>query len=161
MYTCKHFHIYELVDPTVYSAYRDRAWDMFDPKILMALDGVWEFFNPNILMSVDEAKKHVSVRVNNWFWGGHLQWRGLRTKVCKIGATKSEHRLLYYRNRPPHRCSAMDYDVQGMSAQDVRDQIVANQDNPLLQHITRLEKGTSWVHMDCKPVGRRIKVFMP
>ena len=148
MYTCKHFHIYELVDPTVYSAYRDRAWGMFDPKILMALDGVREFFD-------------TPVRVNNWFWGGQLQWRGLRTKVCKIGAAKSEHKLIHYRNRPPHLCGAIDYDVRGMSAQDVRDQIVANQDNPLLQQITRLERGTSWVHMDCKPVERRIRVFIP
>ena len=148
MYTCKHFQIYELVDPTVYVYYRDGAWTMFNPKVLVALDGVREFFD-------------VPVRVNNWFWGGQLQWRGLRTKVCKIGAAKSEHRLIHYRNRPPHLCSAIDYDVQGMSAQDVRDQIVANQDNPLLQHITRMEKGTSWVHMDCKPVERRIRVFMP
>ena len=148
MYICNNFKLYELVDPITYSMYGDRAWEFFTPEILMSIDGVREF-------------TELPVRVNNWFWGGRLQWRGARTKICKEGASKSEHRLIYYEDRPPHLCNAMDFDVKGMSAESIRGIILGHKDHVLFQHINRLEKGTKWVHMDCKPVSERIKVFLP
>ena len=148
MYICNNFKLYELVDSVTYSMYGNRAWEFFTSEILMSIDGVRDFMQ-------------LPVRVNNWFWGGRFQWRGARTKICKVGARKSEHRLIYYNNYPPHLCNAIDFDVKGMPAESVRGIILGYKDHELFQHINRMEKDTNWVHIDCKPVEERIKVFVP
>jgi len=138
MYKCKHFKIYELTDPVTYKAYGEQAWDFFTDEILMSIDGVRDFFG-------------VSVTANDWYWRGNLQWRGYRPKWCQIGATRSQHRI----------CNAVDCDIKGISAEHARQEIVANKDDPRLQHIMRLEGEVNWLHLDCKPTENRIRVFNP
>jgi hypothetical protein len=137
----KHFAVFELVDRATYDAEGDKALDRFNPKILEAIEGIREFFA-------------VPMIINNWYLGGSFQWRGWRTpeKAAELGAPNSEHA----------KGNAFDFDIQGLTAQQVRDKIVANQDNPLLANITRLEANTTWVHADCKELvlpEKRIYLF--
>jgi uncharacterized protein YcbK (DUF882 family) len=43
--------------------------------------------------------------------------------------------------------SAIDFDVQGMSANSVRNLIISNQNK--LPHPIRMEDKVNWVHVDC------------
>ena len=150
----KHFQPYELVDKETYSQKGDSCLDLFTPRVLTAMDNVWDFF----FQRHGECK----ITINDWYWGGQFQWRGWRTEA--------EADLLLHLPPGTHpgqeqhaAGDAFDYDIKGMTAQEVRDVIVANQDDPLLVGITRLEAGTSWVHMDCKVLiapQTRIHVFI-
>lgn len=137
----KHFYAYELLDKETYTEKGVSALDLFTPEILTALDNVREFFNEPIT-------------VNNWMSGGPFQWRGYRTpeKAAELGAPGSEHA----------KGNAFDFDVKGMTAEEVRQVIILNKDNPLLAGIMRLEANTSWIHMDCKKLvlpQERIYIF--
>ena len=128
----RYFKAYELVDRLTYERLGEKALDLFTPEILEALDGVREFF--------DEP-----ITVNNWISGGRFQWRGYRTpeKAKMLGSPNSEHA----------KGNAFDFDVKGMTAQEVRQNIILNKDNPLLKD------SVNWVHMDCKPINMRIRLF--
>jgi hypothetical protein len=140
----KYFQTYELVDKTTYEQLGDKALSLFSTDILTALDGVREFFGE-------------PVTVNNWREGGPFQWRGYRT-------VEAAHKLGSPTGHEQHQAgNAFDFDVHGMTADEVRRVIVLNKDNPLLTKITRLEANVSWVHMDCKALilpQARIHVFI-
>ena len=145
----KYFQPYELVDKLTYSQKGYDSLALFTPQILLALDNVREFFGKPIT-------------VNNWHEGGPFQWRGWRTEAEAdklLGLPPGTH--------PGHEQhslgNAFDFDIQGLTAEQVRTMIVAYQDRPLLSGITRLEANTSWVHMDCKVLVtplKRIHVFI-
>ncbi len=133
----KHFEIYELVDRATFELDDGRAWQHFRPEALEALDGLRDFFG-------------VPITVNNWWNGvGQMQFRGYRTEDCPVGAKFSEHK----------KGNAFDCTVQGINADVVREIILANQDDPRLIKIMRLEADVHWVHFDCKEVTDRIHVF--
>jgi len=138
MYRCKFFKIYELVDRFTHERFGEEAWQFFNPIALISLDGIREFFN-------------APVTVNNWFWGGSLQFRGLRPVYCTIGATYSQHRF----------GNAFDCDVKGVSAEEVRKTIIDNKDHELLRHITCIEADVDWLHFDCRNIPERIKLVKP
>lgn len=125
----KYFKAYELVDKKTYEKMGEEALTLFTPEILIALDGIREYFEEPIT-------------VNNWHSGGQFQWRGYRTpaKAKALGSPNSEHA----------KGNAFDFDIHGMTAQEVRQNIIINKNNPLLQNITRIEANVSWVHIDCK-----------
>ena len=135
----KYFKIEELVPKDTFEKYGDDCWKYFTDNSLRMLDGVREFFEK-------------PVTVNNWLWGGNLQYRGYRPPDCPIGAPFSYHKS----------GRAFDFDVKGMSAEEVRRHILDNQDDLLLIWIERMEKDVSWVHVDTGslPTGKgRIYLF--
>ncbi|MDO9535084.1 MAG: hypothetical protein Q7J85_07070 [Bacillota bacterium] len=138
MYKCKHFKIYELVDPVTYKRFGDEAWMFLNPLILMAADGIREYFG-------------VPVTINNWHWGGEFQWSGLRTVFCTIGGKWSQHRF----------ANAIDCDIKDIPAEEARQRILANQNHPLLQHITCIEASTNWLHIDSRNIKDRIRIVYP
>ncbi len=141
-YKCKHFCIYELVDRYTFEKFGEDAWMFLQQKALMSIDGIREFFS--------ELKgKDVPVTVNNWYWAGGLQYRGLRPVYYTSGATHSQHRF----------GNSFDLDVKGVSAEDVRKEILANKDNELLKYITCIETNISWVHVDCRNIPSRIRII--
>jgi len=142
MYKCKHFKIFELVDPVIYRANGENAFAFFTEEIKQSIDGVREFFDR-------------PTTVNNWIWGGQFQWRGLRSHLCKEGALKSQHRIVEER-----LCNAIDFDVEGLTAEQVRREILNNQNIPSLRFITRMEKDVNWVHIDCKPLDGQERIYM-
>ncbi len=136
LYKCKHFKIYELVDKHTFEKFGEDAWMFFNPLALMSLDGIREFFG-------------VPVTVNNWKWGGGLQYRGLRPVYYTSGATYSQHRF----------GNSFDLDVKGVSAEDVRKVITANKDCLEFRHITCIEGSVSWLHFDCRNISDRIRII--
>jgi hypothetical protein len=137
----KHFQPYEIVDRITFEHMGDQALSLFNPEALQALDDLREYFG-------------VPITVNNWHSGGLFEWRGFRTpeKAIELGAPQSRHA----------KGEAFDLDVQGMPAEEVRRIIIENKNHLLLQRITRLEAGKSWVHFDVMelPQGvHRIHLF--
>ena len=128
MYKCKFFEIHELVPPELMSLPEDYLWGLFDE---------------NLLKVIDTLRKSLAkpITVNTWKSGGEFSLRGFRPKNCKIGATASPHK----------KGKALDFDVHGMTAQQVRDYIVTNQKK--FPEIKRMEKDVTWVHIDTVPHG--------
>lgn len=99
-----------------------------------------------------------SITVNNYKWGGRFDERGLRDNKCpmvrgKAGVYLSGHVL----------SMALDFDVDEMTATEVRRWLVENADN--LPHPIRLERDyggreISWVHLDVCEDPRNPKVYL-
>jgi len=57
---------------------------------------------------------------------------------------------------------AVDFDVEGMTAEEVRGVIRMNQVELMKLGLRRMESGVSWVHIDTKETGlSTIKEFKP
>ncbi len=140
----KHFQPFELVSPAVYAVSGDNSLSLFDPEALQALDDLREFFG-------------CSITINNWKSGGQFQRRGYRTLQNEMAVNPkstghSAHQL----------GKAFDCDIQGYTAEQAREKILQNQDNPLLAKIQRMEASVPWIHFDtvAPPAGmRRIHLF--
>ena len=143
-YNCKHFKIYELVDPITHQRFGEQAWMFFNPNSLKMIDGIWEFFN-------DYRGMKTIIIINDWYWGGQYQWSGLRTLDCTIGGDRSQHRF----------ANAFDQKIGGVPAEEARQIIFANQNHRLLQHITCIEADVDWLHTDSRNVKDRIIVVYP
>lgn len=128
-YKCTHFKIYELVPPELISMPEDYLWELFDGNLLKVIDRLRDDLNKPIT-------------INTWKHGGDFSLRGFRPKNCKTGATNSPHK----------KGKGLDFDVEGMSAQEVRDYIVKNQKK--YPEIKRMEKNVTWVHIDTIPDQR-------
>jgi len=139
----KYFRIYELVDKQTYETYKEQAWEFFTTDILDTLTGVRELFDSPIT-------------VNNWWWGGLYKYRGLRSKQksAELGSPKSEHRY-----EDSHLCNAIDCDIKGYTAEQARQLILRNVDNPKISKLMRMEANTNWLHFDCKQGKPRIYLF--
>lgn len=101
---------------------------------------LWKLFSPEILESLAFIREKLGKRitVNNWHKGGVFNNRGFRPKNCKIGAKNSAHK----------EGKAIDFDVEDMTAEEVRDWLIENQDE--LPYPLRYEKDVSWVHIDTR-----------
>lgn len=137
-YKCQHFDITELVDKETFNKFGESAWMFFNPNVLMAIDGIRKFFN-------------VSVTVNNWKSGGQFQWRGLRTLNCTDGGSYSQHRL----------GAAVDCDVKGKTAEEVRQVILKNKEHEYFKYINCIEDKVNWVHIDVRNINNRILIVQP
>ena len=121
----KHFKIQELVDKETYERYGQKAWWFLDNRLIMLLDRLRE-----------DLQRPITV--NNWLWGGNNQHRGLRPPKCNIGADYSQHRF----------GRAVDFDVKGMKADQVRSYIRNRINN--YPEIKGIETGITWVHLDIR-----------
>ena len=123
MQKCKHFKIYELVDPITYEKFGQKSWEFLDPNALITLDLLRETFGPAV--------------VNDWKWGGKYQWSGLRPFHCKKYAKYSQHRF----------GRAFDVKFNRFTAQEIRTAIKSDLEY-WSEHISRIEKKVSWFHFD-------------
>lgn len=128
-YEPKHFSLKELVPQDVFNELGDRALILLEPRMLMMIDGIRQFFGKPIT-------------INNWHTGGKFKERGYRSGETATGAKWSQHKF----------GRAADMDIQGMTAEQVRTAIIANQKDPLLSHVSVLEKNVTWVHADCRNI---------
>ena len=81
---------------------------------------------------------------NNWAIGGQFSQRGYRTNddpVCK--AQKFAPGSAHFKGK------ALDFDVKGMTAEQVRKWLYDNQESAPVRF--RVEKGVNWVHVDVMP----------
>lgn len=137
----QHFMLTEITDKRTFETYGIKAWQLFDPDSLTMLDNFRDFIGAPVIC-------------NNWHEGGEFQFRGYRPGWCSVGAKGSPHR----------NGKGFDVDVKDMTPEQVRQKVLADQDNPLLKFIYRIEAEVNWFHMDrfLPPRGKnRIYLFHP
>ena len=145
----EYFGIYELVDKITYEKFGNESWQFFDTDTL------------HVLLIIREGIGK-PIEVNNWYWGGVYDERGLRTNICSIVSQKTKAGRLYLSGHVLGK--AIDFKVKGMESEDVRMWIRANED--LFPCKIRLEhkklstgKPISWVHFDTKHVEKLPKIY--
>lgn len=114
----KHFNTEELVSKQVFDVIGDDAIKLFDPKALETLEAIREILD-------------VPLICNDWKSGGTRDDCGYRDKLCTVGASNSAHK----------EGKAYDLISSKMSAQEMRDIIITNQDK--LPYNIRIEDGVS------------------
>ena len=135
------FHIEELVDKATFEKLGEKAWELLHPNIVSVVTGLRVFFGS-------------PVTVNNYLFGGSMQYRGYRGIDCPVGSYGSWHR----------RGMAVDCDIHGKTAGEAREIILACAERQELIHIQRIENLVDWLHVDIGfvPKGKsRIYLFNP
>ncbi|MGF1788738.1 D-Ala-D-Ala carboxypeptidase family metallohydrolase [Photobacterium swingsii] len=125
MYKLQHFKPQELVSKSTYNARGSKSIELMDERILITLDQ----------LRINLGRP---ITVNNWIWNGQFQQRGLRTQEAKEYSKYSQHTF----------GRAVDFDVKGMSASEVRAHILTNIN--LYPFISFVEVGINWVHVDVR-----------
>ena len=134
MYKPRHFYTQELVPEHVYRDRGEKALELLDDRLLITLDDMRDAYGPIV--------------VNDWYRGGVIQWRGLRTDNSPVGTIYSQHRF----------GRAADLIFLDTDAESVRRDILNNPN--LFPHIQSLELGTTWLHFDVRNC-ERIKTYSP
>lgn len=136
----KYFKVYELVDKTVYTKYKDNSVRFLDNRLLITLDVIRDILG-------------VPMVINDWYWGGNNQQRGLRTNICPI--VKSKGNALYLSNH----CFGRAFDAVSakMTAEEMRIKIARNSHK--LPYPIRMEQGVSWLHVDLNQLENQPKVI--
>ena len=129
----KYFGIKELVCKHVYERHGSTAWTFFDPRLLETILFIREGIGRPIY-------------VNNWSRGGSLSQRGLRCNLCQLVKDKTDSDKLYMSAH--NQGMGIDFDVNGMSAKQVRNWIKEHQEE--LPHPIRVEEDVNWVHIDVR-----------
>jgi len=136
MYKCKHFKIHELVPKKVYEDRGEKGWMLLDDRLLITLDKLRNAYG--------------GITINNWFWGGDRQWSGLRTSDGPYYSPYSQHTF----------GRAADCIFKDTTAEEARQDILANPDNPKFRDIMSIELETSWLHFDVRNCNR-IMTYKP
>lgn len=129
----KRFALQELVCPHIYNRHGAKAWEMLDENLLKVLAFIRE-------------KLGKPIYINNWHKEGDYSQRGMRCNCCQLVKAKTAKGIPYISAHVLGK--AVDFDVKGMDAQQVRDWIIANRQR--LPHPVRLEDKKSWVHLDVR-----------
>lgn len=147
----KYFAIYELVDRQTYERHKEDAWMFFDTDLLHCLLIVREGINKPI-------------DINNWFWNGQYDERGLRTNLCELVQAKTNKNQLYLSAHMLGK--AVDFKVVGMTSEKVREWIILNEKKfPCkirLEHVdSKTGKPITWVHVDVYslPMNTKVQLF--
>jgi hypothetical protein len=130
----RNFKIYELVDRETYETFGLHAWRFIDKDLINVLDFIRN--------SLDRK-----ITINNWYWSGEFEQRGLRTNVSEIVKDKTMKDELYLSAHVLGK--AADFDVEGMSAEEVRKWLSENK----LPVNVRVENSVNWVHLDTINMG--------
>lgn len=121
------FKLEEFVPRDIFQSLGGRAWVLMDARILAIMDRIRNRYDKPIT-------------INNWRDTGPFEFRGFRPPNCMVGAPFSQHRF----------GRAVDFDVQGMTAEEVRADIKANAQHMDFNPIMVVELGTNWVHIDIR-----------
>lgn len=140
-----YFKIQELVGEETYNKHKDNAWFVFDTNLLHCL----------LILRTNIDKPFT---INNWYKGGRFSQRGLRDNTQSILKNKKR---LYLSGHVLGK--AFDFDVKGMTAEEVRDWIKENED--LLPCKVRLEHRKdgvpiNWVHLDTNYYEKNPKIYL-
>lgn len=88
MYKCKHFTIKELVSPRVYKKRGDKAWSLFDDRILKVADLLRDHFGPCIINGGPYKNSGFRTMWSKWFriFSQHTFGRALDMKFKRYKA---------------------------------------------------------------------------
>lgn len=126
----KYFDLHEVVPRSILDRWGSRAKEFLSPTLPDGIDFIREFFDTPML-------------INNWYWGGDLQYRGLRPFNSSVGASMSQHKF----------GRAVDFNLTGYTPDEIRAIIIENKDKFLAKGWTTLESGVyapTWVHIDMR-----------
>jgi len=128
------FDIRELVPPSI--------WERFGQK------SVW-FVRPGVIELAQFYREFFDspVRINDWHYGGDLTMRGFRPPSSGVGAELSQHRF----------GNAFDCDIEGLTADEVREAILKHESAFMEAGLTTLESGAyapTWVHSDLRTTNK-------
>jgi len=140
----KHFQLHELVCDHIYEKYGEQAWQFIDPRLIITIDWIREYIGRPIY-------------INNYEWGGIQTQSGVRCNLCNLNKSKTDKGEVYMSGH--NEGQAGDFSVKGMTAEQVRNWLVRNQED--LPYPIRLEAGVDWVHLDCRDTGQKIYFFNP
>lgn len=139
MYSPKHFALYEMLPPEIYGSDMQsmgRGWRLFDNRILITADRLRHRYGKMIC--------------NTWWWGGNSTLRGLRPWHSPVGARYSQHKFGRALDLIPHM----------VEAEEIREDIRENPDDPTFEYITALELEISWLHVDCRNHDKKQGLFL-
>lgn len=145
LYVPKHFEVQELVCPHVY-----KKWG-YNPNF------IWNFFDPRLLKTLDYLRDKLNkpIFVNNWSIGGQFSQRGCRCNLCDLVKSKTNSSQIYVSSHILGK--ACDFDVKGMSAQEVRNWLISHSSE--LPFSISLEDKVNWVHLDMREQNNQ-KVYL-
>lgn len=133
-----YFQVKELVCPHCFQKWNERSWQFLDTDLL------------HCLLILRETVFGRPMYVNNY---KQYNQRGLRCNLCQIVKSKA---TVYLSPHPLGK--AVDFTVQGMTAEQARQKIKENAH--LFPCNIRLEEGVDWVHFDVLPqYGVNLKVY--
>ena len=135
LYKLEHFATKEFVPIKIYERWGDAALMFMDVRMLWTADAVREYFNKRMFINFRD-----------------FQYRGFRPPSYIGGAELSQHRF----------GRALDFDIEKVSADEVRQEIITHPREPAFRYITVLESSVSWVHADCRLTNQEdIKIIQP
>jgi hypothetical protein len=141
----KWFTLDELVCEDVYNTYGKQAWSFFDSRLLITIDIIREHLGKPMY-------------INDWQIHGNFRESGFRCNRCSIVKAKIATDTMYCSAHM--RGQAVDFHVDGMAAEEVRQYLVLKQN--LWPYPFRLESGVNWVHLDtCNMSSDKITFFKP
>jgi len=129
-YRCEHFAIHELVPSAAYRERGEKAWELLDERLLIALDSLRDRYGP--------------MTVNDYHWGRDREWSGLRTPDSPYFSRYSQHTF----------GRAADCLFANTSAEEVRQEILTAPEDPSFHLIGSIELGVSWLHFDVRNCDR-------
>jgi hypothetical protein len=139
MYIPEKFELYEWLPKDFYNAninhYGDMLWLMFDERLLWTYDQL--------------RKRYGRIILNDWFWGGNNQYRGWRPFDCPKGAKLSQHKW-----------GRAGDSIFLRLAEEIRQDIMRNQNDDEFQYISVIEKDVSWLHIDCRNSSYNNKIML-
>ncbi|WP_027368194.1 hypothetical protein [Desulfocurvibacter africanus] len=110
-------------------------------ELVKRLDRCALFLDDRILITADRLRQRYGKLVcNTWFFGGQHQFRGYRPQGCGVGALLSQHRF----------GRALDLVPVQATAAEIRADIRAHPELEAFGHITCVEDGVGWLHVDCR-----------
>jgi len=137
------FNLKEFIDPYTYGKFGDSSIWFIDPRIVTLAQFIRERLGKPCV-------------INNWSTGGQYQYSGFRPPQCTVGAKLSQHRF----------GRAIDLKCSGMSADEVREDIIKNFDvYKKSTALTTIEDGNyapTWCHIDIRETNiEELKIVKP
>lgn len=129
MYKPEYIELYEVLPKYFYEKYKylsDKLWLMFDERVLWTADRI--------------RMRYGKIIMNTWIWGGNHQFRGWRPLECEVGALLSQHKF----------GRGLDLYPVESSAEEIRQDVMADPFCEDFQHITCIEANIIWFHMDTR-----------
>lgn len=130
----KYFQLKELVCPHCVNTFGDNAWQFISTELLSII----------YTLRTQIIKKPMIINS----YDNNLTQRGLRCNICQLCKDKTNSNKIYISAHALGK--AIDFTVNDMSAEEVRNLIRSNIDK--FEYPIRLERFVDWIHIDCYTV---------
>lgn len=130
MYHPSFFIPEELVPRDIYNQYAkdnsNKLYLIFDDRILRTADLL--------------RQRYGKLVCNTWKWGGRNHYRGFRIFSSWVGSPLSQHKF----------GRALDLVPVDVTAEEIRQDIIANPHREDYKYIKAIERDVDWLHIDCR-----------